>query len=170
MSEKKSRPLKQKTPKIHKSTEQNTSEFDQSDTPNQENDTGAKCKSKKKRSRGDTIENDMALLNRLRGNVPLDMMETTLKNMHSKAYQVDGFPMVLPLETAAYLRSVVGKGYSISKIDTTNAGKAVEQEFVEDKLLEAHEELSPQHLSALESHGLEGLEVPMGAVLTSGKK
>lgn len=165
------------TPKIHKSTTQNTSESDRNNRPsvttdpsNQENNAGTNHESMKKRSRGNTIDNDTALLNRLRGNVPLDMMEATMKNMHSKAFQVDGYPMILPLESAAYLKSILGEGHSISEVDISNTGDSmVQQDVIEDKLLETHEEMSPQHLSALESFGLDGLERLMGAVLVSGK-
>lgn len=135
---------------------------------------------KKKRSRGDTTYTPRDLLEKLRGNIPLDMLLSTLNNMNAMLFELDGFPIVLTLEAAVHLKSILGKDHSISEINTSNCSNAILQgddlegddlegnDLEGDELLEKYEELSPHHLSGLESYGDEGLESLMGAVLVSG--
>lgn len=127
-------------------------------------------KSRKKRHHSE-IDGNVTLLNRLRGNVPADMLISTMKNMNAQVYQVDGYPMLLQPETVPYLQSILSDGHVISEIDArdNNEIPAQNTDVTSRRFLEKHAELSENDIVAIESASPEGLERLMGAVIVTGQ-
>ncbi|KAF9084039.1 hypothetical protein BGX27_003931, partial [Mortierella sp. AM989] len=126
----------------------------------------------KARDHYENVQSDIAAAgsssdNTLRGNVPADMLEPTMKNMNAKAYQVDAYPMLLPPETAEYLQSILPNGHNISELSPWNDNEisAQDKDTIDEKFLEKHEEYSENDLLELEANGLDTL---MGAVIITG--
>ncbi|KAF9102107.1 hypothetical protein BGX27_011178 [Mortierella sp. AM989] len=124
--------------------------------------------SSKKRPISD-VDDGIAAWKKLCGDVPPNIVESIMKSMKACTYEINGHPMILTDDTFQYLRPILPEAISFSKIDVSMAQHKIDDDKPDENLLITHDGLTPEHLSAIESAGDEGLERLMGAVLVAGK-
>ncbi|KAF9905910.1 hypothetical protein BX616_000888 [Lobosporangium transversale] len=112
---------------------------------------------------------DQKLLKRIRGDVPPKMFEATVGSMQAGVFKIcskGGLEAgIFPLQSLDFFRKALKPEYIISEINPSDGYHSVEN----DDIFTTHREITVEHMSEIESGGINGLRRVVGAILQTGK-